>query len=126
MSAITIRLAWPYKELSPNYSNKKNIHGIAAAKRQYRWDCHVDARGARDCRTEYPLKAPVEATAIFVVPKGPMPDGDNALASIKIAIDGIADAGILANDRDIVSWQVSVERGVKREVVILLRERTDE
>lgn len=122
MSAITIRLAWPPKELSPNY-RAKHWSGPAAARAAYRWECRVDARNARDCRTEYPLKAPVEATVVFSVPKGNMPDVDNALASIKSGVDGICDAGILANDRDIASWQVSVERGVKREVVLILKER---
>src|SRR5688572_9452789 len=100
--SIEIRLDWPPPELKP-YSR---IHwaALAAAKREYRRECRLLARNAMDTRTAYPLSAPVEALVVFTVPKGGMPDTDNALASIKAGIDGICDAGVLANDRDIASW----------------------
>jgi Holliday junction resolvase RusA-like endonuclease len=120
MSAITIRLAWPPDALKPNA--RPNRWEKAAAVRTYRMASKSWARDARDCRTEYPLKGPIDGLAVFSVPKGNMPDSDNALSSIKAAIDGIADAGVIVNDRDI-QWQVSVERGVKREVVVILKER---
>lgn len=33
-------------------------------------------------------------------------DGDNILASLKSAFDGIADAGIVSNDRNFVYWPI--------------------
>ena len=121
MSAITITLDYPPRELSPNYRPKYRQE-VYPIKRAYRLACKVDALNARDCKTEYPLKGPIEAHAVFVVNKGPMPDGDNCLASLKAGIDGVCDAGILKNDRDIASWSVSVVKGPKRHVSLLLRE----
>lgn len=123
MSAITIRLDWPYEQLWPNYKFKKNIHGIAAAKRQYRHDCRYLALNARDCKTAYPLTGPLVGHALFTVTRGRGPDVDNALAALKAGIDGVADAGVIANDRDIVSWSAEVVKGLKREVVVTLSEK---
>ena len=122
MSAITIRLAWPPRELSPNFRSK-SWYAKAAAARMYRQACYVDARAAKDCKTEYPLKAPVEALVMFYVTRGRGPDNDNASAMLKAGWDGICDAGILVNDRDIASLQVFVEKGLRREVVVILKER---
>lgn len=123
MSAITIRLDWPYEELWPNYRNRKNFHGIAAAKRQYRQDSRYLAQVAKDCKTDYPLTGPLTAHATFYITKGRGPDVDNALASLKAGIDGVADAGVIANDRDIALWSAEVVKGMKREVVLTLKER---
>lgn len=122
MSAITIRLAWPPRQLSPNF-RPKHWSEVSNAKREYRFACKVDALNAKDCRTAYPFYGPVDGIAVFTTTTKTQPDTDNLLAWIKAAIDGIADAGILVNDKDIASWQVSVERGVKREVVVILKER---
>ena len=121
MSAITIRLAWPPEELDPN--KRPNRWAKADATRSYRYASKIDARKAMDCKTEYPLKAPVEALVTFYVTRGRGPDNDNASAMLKAGWDGICDAGILANDRDIVSLQVFVEKGLRREVVVILSEK---
>lgn len=120
MSAITIRLDWPYAELSPNY--RGFWRKVAEAKRIYRQACYVLARNAKDCKTAYPLTAPITAHVVFYIQKGRGPDVDNALASLKSGVDGIQDAGVIANDRDIVSWTAEVTKGDRREVVLMLSE----
>lgn len=122
MSAITIRLAWPPRQLSPNF-RPKHWSEVSTAKREYRFACKVDSMNAKDCRTIYPLCGPLEGHATFITNTKNRHDTDNLLASLKAGMDGVADAGVIANDRDIASWQVSVERGVKREVVVILKER---
>jgi Holliday junction resolvase RusA-like endonuclease len=120
--SIALTLSFPPRELSPNYRSRHWTQ-VARAKKAYRTECMVDARNARDCRTEYPLRAPVEAHVVFVVgARDRLPDVDNCLASLKAGIDGVCDAGVITDDRDIASWHVSVARGHKREVSLLLRE----
>lgn len=122
MSAITIRLDFPPKELAPNFRTTKP-GWVRAIKTKYRDDCRLLTLNARDCKTVYPLTGPLEGSAVFYVTRGRGPDTDNALASLKACIDGIADAGVIANDRDIVVWSVRVEKGVKRCVDVVIRER---
>lgn len=122
MSAITIRLDFPPKELMPNFRTKVPGY-VRSVKNRYRYACKVDTLNARDCKTAYPLVGPLVGHAVFTVLRGRGPDTDNALASIKAAIDGVADAGVIANDRDIVSWSAEVVKGLKREVVLTISER---
>lgn len=122
MSAITIRLDFPPEQLMPNFRTEKK-GWVRAIKTKYRDDCRLLARNAKDCKTVYPLTGPLEASATFYVTRGKGPDVDNALASLKAGIDGIADAGVIANDKDIVVWTARVEKGVKRCVDVLIRER---
>jgi hypothetical protein len=121
MSSITVRLDFPPVELTPNFRTKKR-GWVDAVKRSYRYTCYIDARNARDCKTTYPLRAPLKGHATFYVTRGTGPDPDNALASLKSGIDGIADAGVIGNDRD-VSWSSEVVRkALKREVVVTISE----
>lgn len=122
MRSITIHLDFPPKELHPNFRTTKPAW-VRAVRSKYRDDCRLLARASRDNRTEYPLKGPLEASAVFYVTRGRGPDVDNALASFKSGLDGVADAGVIANDRDIVSWSTEVVKGMKREVVLTLREK---
>lgn len=122
MSAITIRLDWPYKELWPNFRTREQ-YIVREARRIYRKTCFADARIAKDGRTEYPLMGPVEAHAVFYITKGRGPDVDNCVAAAKAAVDGVADAGVIANDKDIVSWTAEVKKGNRRELVLMLREQ---
>lgn len=81
------------------------------------------ALAARDTRTEYPLRAPVEGHLEFRTTALRGYDADNLIAWMKSGIDGVADAGVIANDRDIVSWSVEVRKHVSREVIVTLREK---
>ena len=121
MSAITIRLDWPYEELSPNY--RGHWRKVANAKHVYRTACKVLARSAMDCKTTYPLTPPMDGHLEFITTAMRGYDRDNLIAWMKSGIDGVADAGVIANDRDIVSWSTEVVKGIKREVVLTLREQ---
>lgn len=120
MSAITIRLDWPYEELSPNY--RGHWRKVANAKHVYRTACKVLARAAMDCKTQYPLQGPIEGHLLYITTAMRGYDTDNLIAWIKAGVDGIADAGIVANDKDIVSWSAEVVKGNRREVVMTLKE----
>lgn len=122
MSAITIRLDFPPEQLMPNFRTTK-AGWVRAVRSKYRNDCRLLARNSKDCKTAYPLVGPLVGHAVFTVLRGRGPDTDNALASIKAAIDGVADAGVIANDRDIVSWSAEVVKGLKREVVLTISEK---
>lgn len=122
MSAITIRLDWPYEELSPNYHGG-NWRKVARYKHVYRVACKVLALSARDGRTEYPLKAPVLGHLTFVTTAMRGYDRDNLIAWMKSGIDGVADAGVIDDDKDIVSWSVEVVKGLRREVKLMISEK---
>lgn len=120
MSAITIRLDWPYEELSPNY--RGHWRKVANAKHVYRHACKVLARAAMDCKTEYPLQAPLRGHLQYVTTAMRGYDSDNLVAWMKAGVDGVADAGIVVNDRDIKDWTTDVVKGPSRCVVMTLSE----
>lgn len=51
---------------------------------------------------------------------GVQPDDDGVIGRIKAARDGIADACLVANDRDIVTGRVSFERVRRKEQCVVL------
>ena len=120
MNAITIRLDWPYDELSPNY--RGNWRKVARYKHVYRVACKVLALSARDGKTTYPLQAPVIGHLQFITTAMRGYDRDNFVAWMKSGIDGVADAGIVENDRDIKDWTTDVVKGASRGVVMTLTE----
>ena len=122
MSAITIRLDWPPRELSPNF-RAKHWSIPARAKREYRKACWADARKAKDFSTTYPLTGPLEAHVTFLTNTEQRMDLDNLIASLKAGLDGVADAGVIDNDKDIVSWSSEVVKCLRREVLLFIKER---
>ena len=92
--AILVVLAIPPKALSPN----ARVHwaALAKAKRSYRRTAWALALEATACRRPQHARATVQAT--FYHRTARRRDGDNLLASLKAAFDGIAEAGIVAND----------------------------
>lgn len=102
MSAVTIRLSYPPKELSPNGSR---LHWAAKARAvaAYKHEARIEALRAWAAvnRAHGPgpmLCAPVVATVevIYKVERGR--DGDNAIAMLKSAFDGFVSAGVLSSD----------------------------
>ena len=76
----------------------------------------------------FPAGVRVVATALVRWDRpGRFPDVDNTVASLKGAADGLADGLALADDRQIVRWEVMFERvGLRRgEVVLTLAEEPD-
>ena len=94
--AVTITLPEPPKELNPN--GRHHWRAKLRPKQQYRetakW-CGMEMVGDRE---------PVEAAEVWITyyhRTANHRDRDNILASLKPAIDGLVDAGLLADDSDL-------------------------
>jgi len=94
-SPMKISIKLPPRLLSPN----ARCHWSAKAKaaRSYRLAAWAAAQSATTGIPERWLKASVQIIAYY--PTRRHPDPDNLIASLKAAFDGIADAGVVANDR---------------------------
>jgi len=94
MTAITITLPLPDKALSPN----ARVHWAKKAKltKSYRdvaaWATVVATRPMN------PFWKKASYTARFYFKDDRRRDADNAIASLKSALDGVADAGLVVND----------------------------
>ena len=96
MQSITIVLPLPARKLSPN----ARTHWAEKAKltRASRKVAHLAALEALNLRRPPGwIKARLEVRAYFKTMN--FPDADNLTASMKSSIDGIADSGIIANDK---------------------------
>ena len=93
MNSITIILPLPDESLSPN----ARVHWMKKAKaaKLYRWEaqCKIVAKSPRRLMWE---KASYKAAFYFKDAR--RRDADNAIASLKSALDGVADAGLVIND----------------------------
>jgi len=97
MTSITITLPIPARKLSPN----ARVHWAEKAKltRAARKAAYFAAIEAWNLRGKPPgwLKARLEVKAFFKTLN--FPDPGNFMASLKSSEDGIADAGIINNDK---------------------------
>jgi crossover junction endodeoxyribonuclease RusA len=96
MTSITIILPIPVRKLSPN----ARVHWAEKAKlvRASRKTAHLAAVEALNLRRPPGwVKAKMEVNAFFKHNRSR--DADNFMASLKSVCDGIADAGIIANDK---------------------------
>ena len=107
-----IILPWPPKELSPNA--RCHFHAKAAATKAYREHAYWLAKA---CPLNMPLDGGIGLRFDFHPPDKRRRDLDNMLASIKGAIDGIADAHEV-NDQRFGFW-LSREAPVKGGCVIV-------
>lgn len=85
---ITIILPWPDKALSPNARNKWAAIRARTAARKAAWALTMEAIG----RAPKPASGPLNVSVTFWPPDARARDGDNAMACMKAACDGIADA----------------------------------
>lgn len=101
---MRIVLRPPPKELSPN---ARGGHPAKKARpvREYRQHAWAEAR--RNGVPPHFLRARVQVTYYAATDRGR--DGDNFLATMKPAFDGIADAGVVANDKQMVHEPVRFE-----------------
>jgi len=114
---IEITLPLPPKQLHPN--GRCHYMAKARAVKKARWEAGIAAvaalEGRKPPRWE---KATVQAT-FYVAKKG---DGDGRNSSLKAALDGLQDAGIVANDSGLTVLPplqvLDPRRGGQRKVVL--------
>lgn len=100
--SLTIRLLLPPAAVSPNarchWASKMN------ATANQRRDAATAARAALGrSKPPYWKRAMIHATFHKPSKRAKVADADNLIASLKACVDGIADAGILSNDRGL-TW----------------------
>lgn len=100
---VVITLMLPAHALSPNARN--HWRTVWKAKKYYR---QIASANARLAYNGHPFKsATCEARFYFKNDKRKR-DRDNLLASLKSAFDGLADGGLIENDRDLTHLPVKV------------------
>lgn len=109
---ITITIPLPPRTLSPN--GRSHWRTKASAVKKYRADAKLAAIHAMN---EIGINPPQwdRATAEITVYKrtAHKGDSDNTTASLKAAFDGIADAGVIANDSGLVPMPPTVLKDAK-------------
>lgn len=100
-AVLAIDLPWPSRDLHPNARVHWARKASAAAKA--RRDASVATRAAKVGRIEADA---LKVTAVFAPPNNRARDDDGLIASMKSALDGIAD--IIGVDDS--KWRIFVER----------------
>lgn len=111
VTQVKLVLPLPARALSPN----SRVHWAAKAKavRKYRataWALAKEALGWR----RGPKWIRARATCRFFFRDRRQRDRDNLLASMKSAFDGLADAGIVANDSGLIHMPVEINIDAER------------
>ena len=98
MKSITITIPLPPHAVKPNA--RSHWRAKATAVKRYRKAAWAAAMGAlRGAQPPMWLKARAHICAFY--PTLQRPDPDNLVSSCKSVFDGFADAGIVANDKDL-------------------------
>lgn len=98
MQSVTITMPIPPRTLSPNASHSRNYFAKSTARRQQRTDAMLYAASA--CPGACPRWERFRVSIRwFAKDKSKVPDLDNGVACCKGIIDGMVDAGIMANDK---------------------------
>lgn len=107
---------------SPNQTRREHWAKRAAAAKQWKRDAFYAAVEAREVwrgRVRFPLPS-AAVRLVIVSPTSVRRDPDNAIASMKPLIDGLVQAGIIADDSFAVVRELTVglERGKQAAVRI--------
>jgi Holliday junction resolvase RusA-like endonuclease len=97
VNSITITIPIPHRSLSPNARTHwaTKAKKVKAARRCARWYAQIDSElGVTNWTNAI-------STVVWYAKTATHPDPDNALAMLKPYFDGLADAGVLANDRNL-------------------------
>lgn len=109
MTDIVLVLPLPPKSLSPN--ERVNVFTRARDARRVRGEAKLLARGALASRgMPAPRWERARVHYTWRHNRGTLPDQDNLIARCKPVLDGLVDAGILADDRH-VTVTATAERG---------------
>jgi len=98
MNSITITIPLPPHAVKPN--TRCHWRAKATAVKRYRRQAWAAAMGALQGATP-PMWVKAKAHICAFYPTLQRPDPDNLVSSCKSVFDGFADAGIIANDRDL-------------------------
>ena len=124
--SIVIELPLPPKELKPNH--RCHWRAKLKPKAEARYTAYVIALVAISELPTAPRWKLAEVQATWYLAR--QNDSDNLLASIKHHLDGIADAGIVDNDRGFIflppKQVLDPKRNGKRGLVLTITERKDE
>ena len=102
MTTLTLTLPWPPRELSPNARGVWPRIRATKAYREIAWGAALEAIGP----SKRQLRAPVICYLTFFAKTRRRRDGDNLVAMMKAALDGIVWAGALADDSaDVLKMQ---------------------
>lgn len=102
---LVVTLPLPTRELSPNASSPGAWRRKAKAKKKYREDAYIAAIrvGAKNLK-------PLDAATVqchFYFRDNRRRDGDNFLACMKSAFDGLVDAGVFADDNGLTHLPIT-------------------
>lgn len=101
MQQVTIILRHPHRLLSPN-ATVGSIRGRMAKSRvtkEYRQQARLLTNAQLLCSR--PMWTTARTSIVWYSRTRTRPDADNALSSLKAAFDGMKDAGLLADDREL-------------------------
>lgn len=119
---LLVELGWPPDALTPNARVHRfaRARAVSAYRLEAGWSATATLRALRIERPQW-KRARVNVLA-YLGPRRRMPDPDNLLASLKAAIDGLQDAGIVADDRGLELGEI-VNRGRSERSAIWLAVR---
>lgn len=117
MSEIKIVLPLPFKELSPN----ARCHWAAKAKSVKNYRLIAWGQSKLELPKRHKPWMEAEAQATFYHKSSRKRDRDNALASLKSAFDGIADAKVIRDDSGLTHKPVvfAVDKSNPRVVIVI-------
>jgi crossover junction endodeoxyribonuclease RusA len=117
---MEISLPWPASCLSPNA--RSHWRKVGEAKKAARTLAKYVALDAIN-RNNWPKNVTAATTYItFVAKDDRKRDGDNHLAMLKAYLDGLADAGVIANDCGFTHSPVRFVKGEDRSVIIEVKQ----
>lgn len=100
MNQVTITLPLPHRDLHPN--GRPHWRSKARHTKTHRSLAYISACGALPIMEKPPRWKSAKVQASFFMRTTKMPDPDGCIAWLKAYIDGVGDAGIFANDRELV------------------------
>jgi len=106
MSSITITIPIPHRALSPN----ARTHWATKAKKVKAARRAASVLCVATVGHGHMLWPNAISTVVWYAKTATHPDPDNALAMLKPYFDGMADAGVLANDRNLAHNPIRFEK----------------
>jgi Holliday junction resolvase RusA-like endonuclease len=106
VNSITITIPIPHRSLSPN-ARTHWATKAAKVKAARRFACIQGIAVTVEAEPNWPNAI---STVVWYAKTATHPDPDNALAMLKPYFDGMADAGVLANDRNLAHNPIRFEK----------------